>query len=89
MAILLYCPLHAITTLAAKNSQRRKKSTGRAQSLGWLCVYHRDIVSEQLEALARTNPPKKYIMDVRCHQMPSSVSIAKCGWNLEMDELIN
>ena len=45
MAILLYCPLHAITTLAAKSSQRRKKSTGRAQSLGWLCVYHRDIVS--------------------------------------------
>ena len=65
MAILLYCPLHAITTLAAKSSQRRKKSTGRAQSLGWLCVYHRDIVSEQLEALARTNPPKKDIQRTR------------------------
>ena len=65
LAILLYCPLHAITTLAAKSSQRRKKSTGRAQSLGWLCLYHRDIISEQLEALARTDPPKKDIPQIK------------------------
>ena len=38
LAILLCCPLHAITALAAKSSQRRKKSTGRAQSLSLQAV---------------------------------------------------
>ena len=78
MAILLYCPLHAITTLAAKSSQRRKKSTGRAQSLGWLCLYHRDIISEQLEALARTDPPKKDIPQIKfCVYHRDIVSVHK------------
>ena len=34
LAILLCCPLHAITALAAKSGQRIKTSTGPAQSLG-------------------------------------------------------
>ena len=47
------------------------------------------ILSSKRILISQEVPPKKDIMDVRCHQMPSSVSIAKSGWNLEMDELIN
>ena len=47
------------------------------------------ILSSKRILISQEIPPEKDIMDVRCHQMPSSVSIAKSGWNLERVELIN